>query len=107
MRAPKVCSTPGCPHTQPCPDHPKIPWANSTRRTELPKDWASRRATVLRRDPTCTLGTTCAGLALSVEVHHIGDKHNHALNNLAGVCTNCHRAETQQQASTARRTPGG
>lgn len=103
MRAPKVCSTPNCPHIQPCPDHPKIPWAGSTRRTELPKDWSRRRRIVLERDPTCTLGLTCGGLALSTECHHTGDKHDHRLEHLAGVCKACHTAATQQQAAQARR----
>lgn len=102
-RAPKTCSVPLCPHVQPCPDHPKIPWAGSTRRTELPKDWETRRKRVLRRDRICTLGTTCGGLALSCEVHHRGDKHDHSLENLGGVCKACHAEATQQQAAEARR----
>lgn len=102
-RGPKTCSVPLCPHVQPCPDHPKVAWAGSTRRTELPPDWSTRRIRVLRRDVLCTLGTTCRGLALSTEVHHRGDKHDHSLEQLGGVCHNCHVAETQQQAADARR----
>lgn len=102
-RAPKVCSHPGCPYPQPCPVHPKIPWQGSTRRTELPPDWERRRRIVLERDVICTLGTTCGGLALSREVHHRGDKHDHRLEALGGVCVNCHQAATLEQAQRARR----
>ncbi len=101
-RAPKVCSTPGCPNTQPCPAHQRTPWEGSTRRTQLPPDWERRRKAALHRDPICTLATTCNGLALSREVHHVGDKHNHDLDNLAGTCANCHRHATLQQAERGR-----
>jgi 5-methylcytosine-specific restriction protein A len=102
LRAPKLCNVPTCTRSQPCPDHPKIAWEGSTRRTELPPDWERRRRRVLARDEICTLGTTCGGLGLSVEVHHRGDKHDHDLANLAGVCKSCHRAATLAQATEAR-----
>lgn len=102
-RAPKACSHPTCPNIQPCPDHQRSAWHGSTRRAQLPPDWARRRRTVLQRDPLCTLAITCGGLALSTECHHTGDKRDHSLENLAGVCANCHRAATQQQAAEARR----
>ncbi len=103
-RAPKLCSVPTCSRTQPCPEHPTTAWRGSTRRTELPPDWARRRRRVLERDPICTLGTTCGGLALATECHHVGDKHDHSLANLAGVCEPCHMAATLAQAAEARRT---
>lgn len=104
-RAPKLCSVVSCTRSQPCPDHPRVAWEGSTRRTELPPDWERRRRRVLARpeDQTCTLGTTCGGLALSVEVHHVGNKHDHSLENLAGVCKRCHTEETLRQAAEARR----
>jgi 5-methylcytosine-specific restriction protein A len=107
-RAPKVCShvdaAGSCSHVQPCPDHARKAWEGSTRRTELPSDWDRRRRAVLRRDEFCTLGTHCGGLALAVEVHHRGDKHDHRLESLGGVCVACHRAATQAQAAAARAT---
>lgn len=102
-RAPKACAHFACPNTQPCPDHQRKPWEGSTRRHELPPDWEHRRRRILQRDPLCTLATTCGGLALSTEVHHTNDPHDHSDQALAGVCKNCHRAETQRQAAEARR----
>lgn len=106
--APKLCShiIPGvgtCGQTQPCELHPKVPWQGSTRRTELPPDWERRRRRVLARDQICTDGRSCNGLALSTECHHRESKHDHSLENLAGVCHNCHSAITSEQAIAARR----
>jgi 5-methylcytosine-specific restriction enzyme A len=105
MTARKVCShvdsRGGCPNLQPCPDHERKPWAGSNRRHELPPDWDRRRRTVLARDPICKCGN-----ALSTEVHHIGDPHDHSLDELEGICAQCHREETQRQAQAARRARG-
>lgn len=100
-RASKACGQPECPHLQPCPDHPKVAWSGSTRRRELPPDWERRRRSVLARDPICVL---CHD-ALTTDVHHTGDPSDHAISELAGVCSRCHNTETQQQAANARRTP--
>ena len=103
-RAPKVCSSPSCPNLQPCPDHERKPWASSTRRAELPPGWSSRIVPrILARDPICTDGRSCGGLALSREVHHVGSKFDHSDANLAGVCRACHRAATAEQAAAGRR----
>lgn len=51
----------------------------------------------------CQDGRACNGLALSTEVHHIGDRDDHRLEGLQGVCAACHRAITLEQAQTARR----
>lgn len=94
----KICAH--CSNLQPCPDHMKVPWQGSTRRAELPPDWTSRIVPfVLARDDICTI----CNLALSKEVHHVGDKHDHRPENLAGVCVNCHKAATAAQAAHARR----
>lgn len=104
MRARKACAVPLCPHLQPCEDHPPAPaWEGSTRRSELPPGWSHRIVPrILRRDPVCTDGVVCGGLALSTEVHHTGDPHDHRETNLAGVCAACHTARTAQQAAAAR-----
>lgn len=103
MTARKACSSPTCPNLQPCPDHPKIAWQGSTRRTELPPDWERRRRTVLARDPLCTDGRSCQRMALSTECHHTRDKRDHSLDALAGICKACHAMATQEQAARARR----
>lgn len=101
-QATKACSHPDCPHLQPCPDHPQVAWAGSTRRRRLPPDWERRRRSVLARDPTCQDGRTCQGLALSREVDHIQPGDDHSLTNLQGICVDCHQAKTQAEAMMAR-----
>jgi 5-methylcytosine-specific restriction protein A len=103
-RAPKACSQPTCTNTQPCPAHPKIAWAGSTRRRSLPPDWEARRRIVLDRDPVCTDGQACHHLATSTEVHHRGNRDDHRVEQLAGICRDCHNAETQKQAAAGRHT---
>lgn len=98
----KPCRTNGCPHLQPCPidGHERKAWEGSTRRATLPSNWERLRRTVLARDELCTI----CGNALSTEVHHTADRNDHRLDMLAGVCKDCHRDETQQQAAAARKT---
>lgn len=102
-RARKACGHPQCPHLEPCPDHPKIAWAGSTRRQRLPTDWNGRRAAVLIRDPFCNLQIICEG-AISTEVDHIVRGDDHDLDNLQGVCAPCHAHKTAAEAAQARRT---
>ena len=94
MGASKLCGVPRCPNLVPCPDHPKVPWAGSTRSRELPPDWGRRRRYVLERDPICTI----CHEALSTEVHHVGRGDDHSYDSLAGVCASCHQTATQRQA---------
>lgn len=79
-------------------------WASSSRRSELPSDWAHRRQVVKRRaggqcqaekhEPRCTgVGTEC---------DHVGDKHDHSLANLRWLSAPCHQAITQAQARAGR-----
>jgi 5-methylcytosine-specific restriction protein A len=106
MPAAKICSAPGCPRTQPCPDHPKVPWQGSNRRAQLPPGWSSRIVPrILARDELCTLALVCNGLSLSREVHHVGSPDDHSDANLAGTCKACHTVATQRQAADARRSP--
>ncbi len=103
-RAPKVCAHPTCGRlADDCTEHKRKPWEGSTRRTELPPDWARRRRKVLKRDPICTDGRACGGLALSQAVHHgEGGKLDHSLANLSGICHRCHAVITSEQAAAGR-----
>ena len=82
-------------------DHPR-PWATSTRRRRLPKDWPNRRRQVLDRDrhrcringPNCTVEAT--------EVDHIVNNDDHELANLQAVCSPCHKAKTRAEAQAAK-----
>lgn len=76
-------------------------WAGSDRAAHLPGDWPARRRAVLRRDPICMLRTHCHG-SLSAEVDHIGERTDHRLEQLRGVCSACHHKRTDAQAQQAR-----
>lgn len=96
--APKICSEPGCPNLQPCPDHRKVAWQGSTRRRRLPRGWEKLRRFVLNRDPICRI----CGQAVSTECDHVIPSDDHSLDNLQGVCSPCHRIKTQKEAQEAR-----
>lgn len=100
-RAAKPCRKPSCPNVRPCPiqGHEPQAWAGSNRRAQLPPDWNRRAAAVIARDPTCTI---CREKP-STDCHHTGDPLDHRLENLAGVCRDCHKTETARQAAAARR----
>lgn len=101
-RAAKACAVAACPNLVPCPTHRKVPWAGSTRRMELPGDWERRRKRILRRDVTCRDGRVCGGLALSTQVHHAGRPDDHGDQALQGICADCHKSVTGEQAHAAR-----
>lgn len=107
-RAIQRCGRTGCDEPMPCPDHKPKAWAGSDRRATLPPWWSSLAKRILKRDPRCKLAYpgewhTSKGWVsctiVSTEVDHKGDKHNHSPANLQGVCTNCHRRKTQEQAN--------
>jgi 5-methylcytosine-specific restriction protein A len=79
------------------------PWATSTRRSRLPKDWAKRRAAAKARahgmcqasvhEPQCNgIGSEC---------DHITPSDNHALANLQWLSAPCHLAKTLREAGQA------
>ena len=72
-------------------------WSTSDRRQRLPRNWSALRRRVLARDKWCRK----CGLNLSAEVDHIQPGDNHALDNLAGVCTPCHRRKSSTEGGQA------
>ncbi|RNL66255.1 HNH endonuclease [Nocardioides marmoriginsengisoli] len=95
----------------PCAEHKPKPWAGSNRRATLPPWWNSLAKRMLDRDPVCKLrypgewhtnkGWVSCTIA-STEVDHIGSNEDHSPKNLRGVCSNCHRRRTQEQANAGR-----
>ncbi len=103
-RALRQCGRCGTEHRQQrCPEcYP--PWAGSTRKASLPADWQKISAAVIARDPVCTLQLDgCQGA--SVQADHIGDRLDHRMSNLRGVCVPCHLKRTSQQAHAAQARP--
>ncbi|MFI9576949.1 HNH endonuclease [Microbispora rosea] len=93
-RAKAVCSSAGCLRPVKargkCEIHQPVGWRTSDRRSRLPKDWARRRLIVLRRDNyTCYV---CK--ADAAEVDHVQRGDNHDLDNLAAICSACHKRKT-------------
>lgn len=96
----RPCPTHGCPHFQPCPAHPRTPWAGSDRARRLPPNWQLLRRRVLRRD-----GAIChlCHLTGANEVDHLEAGDNHAMSNLAAVHTGCHMRKSSAEGHAARR----
>lgn len=81
-------------------------WATSGRRSELPPDWARRRAVVLERDGyRCVAvlrdGVRCQGMATDVD--HVVHRDDHRVEALQSLCSWCHKRKTAQEAAAARR----
>lgn len=83
----------------------------SSRTAPLPKNWASLRRKVLKRDGyVCTWdlghGVLCGQPATDVD--HIGDPADHSLQNLRSLCSPHHRRRSASQgakAAQAKRIP--
>lgn len=106
-RAPKICSAPGCPKTQPCPDHAPKPWGTSTRRTRTisGSKQQARAARIMRQhDRTCHI----CGKPMADEVDHViplaegGADDDSNLRPIHSVP--CHAEKTQAEAQRARDT---
>lgn len=103
---PSVCAQPGCPNLTPCETHPpREPWSGSTRRAELPPDWARRRRQRFEQDDwTCTEPgcTHHDPTGRTLECDHIGDKHDHRIESLRTKCKPHHLTHTLDQARAGR-----
>lgn len=74
--------------------------------TPLPRGWAKIRARILKRDPRCRIhGPRCSIEATQVD--HIYGRGSHDDANLQGVCANCHRDKTNEEAAAGRRLTRG
>lgn len=87
-----------------CKEHQKPKWQGSTRKERLPRDWATRRQIVLKRDRgICYL----CGQPGADTVDHVIRGDDHSLTNLAAVHDrtppHCHRDKTSKEAAYARR----
>lgn len=105
IRAAKVCPTAGCPHIQPCPDHPRGAWATSRRRerSTLSGSRQQQRARyVIDRDDT--ICHVCGHLGANEADHIIPLAEGGAdtVENMAAIHAHpCHRDKTQQEAARA------
>lgn len=81
-----------------------MPWTTSSRRSRLPKDWATRRTYVRRRaNDQCELtvdGIRCP--RVGHECDHVTPGDNHDPSNLQWLCIAHHKAKTQAEAQAAR-----
>lgn len=110
---PKPCTQPGCPAYATkqgrCDDHQRQPWSGKTSRSreKYGWDWSKLRSRILKRDEYLCQPCQRAGkLTTAKEVDHvlnIAAGGTDSPDNLQAICTTCHRAKTQQEAS---RPPG-
>jgi 5-methylcytosine-specific restriction protein A len=117
----RLCSTAGCPNPPTgkgrCDECRKpIERERSRARREATKGvyktkmWLRRRLQVLSRDPICADGRVCGGNRLSTEVDHIIPLElggaPYAMDNLQGICLDCHQVKTAQENSQRLRIGG-
>ncbi|MCW2898500.1 MAG: hypothetical protein JWO67_765 [Streptosporangiaceae bacterium] len=76
-----------------------MPWSTSSRRQELPRDWAQIRRRVLRRDHYQCQQPGCNDQATDVD--HVSDPDDHDDANLQSLCADHHRAKTLNEAQAA------
>jgi 5-methylcytosine-specific restriction endonuclease McrA len=100
----RVCAEPGCGELVPtgagkCQRHRREPWAGSTRRQRLPKNWARIRKRILRRDPVCSI----CGESPSTEIDHLRPGDDHGDSNLQGLCSPCHASKSGREGREAQR----
>lgn len=106
-RAAKICNSPGCIELQPCPLHPKIAWAGSTRRgnpsnRRLTEDPKIKRAVLAQHRNICHWCHR-PGADQIDHVISLAEGGRDVLANLAPIhSTPCHERKTQEEAARGR-----
>ncbi|MFJ8394400.1 HNH endonuclease [Streptomyces sp. NPDC094144] len=80
-------------------------WASSNRRSELPPNWPTLRARVIKRDRGLCQGVLAEGALCGhpgTDVDHIRPGNDHTLGNLQLLCAWCHKAKTQRESQAWR-----
>ena len=110
-RAAKICSQPGCPNDQPCPDHHRQPWAGRQRRSSHGAGWDAKRRAVKRRDRnTCQIcfGARCGNAQLEVDmITPEAEGGTTDLDNLQLAGKACHDAKSAAEAARGRKRARG
>jgi 5-methylcytosine-specific restriction protein A len=100
MSAPRICPRPMCANVVPCPTHPpRRAWAGRPPVNErYSSEFFRNRPRVLERDDhTCQ---ECGATPVNI-VDHIVPKArggSDAMDNLRAICSDCHKAKTQQES---------
>lgn len=106
------CAIPRCPNlcdTTYCPEHARVPYANSDRRKRLPSNWPALRRMVLRRDayscrcvdPVHFWHVGECG-AFGDQCDHVIAGDNHDPDNLAAICRRCHMSKSGHEGGTTQ-----
>ena len=72
--------------------------------------WAARRLQVLRRDPFCVICRAHGVTRAATDVDHIKALEfggTDAMDNLQGLCRECHKAKTAKERGHDMKTPVG
>jgi 5-methylcytosine-specific restriction endonuclease McrA len=98
----RICSRPGCPHTQPCPLHARRPWEGRTsaRARGYDAEYERNRLIVLAEEDRCAL---CGGPGLA------NDQADHIIPVVKGGTSaraNLRRAHRRCNLARARREGG-
>jgi 5-methylcytosine-specific restriction endonuclease McrA len=100
---PRPCSNNFCNNLvtsdKPCPTHKVTAWQGSTRRERLPNQWHNIRKAILKRDKNVCY--VCG--KFGNEVDHIIPGDNHSNDNLATICTKCHRSKSGREGGSKKR----
>lgn len=109
MRAPKLCSEPGCTgdaaqKSGRCEEHAEAAWVRSTRTTS--KAWSTQRRRTLQRDRRRCL---FCGRAATVVDHRrpLAWGGTDDLDNLQTMCPEDHKVKTAEEARLGRMLAGG
>jgi len=98
------CLRIGCPHRQPCPDHPRS-WRVGQRPTTAERGYSSAhrrwRAQVLAREPFCRYREPGCSHISTVADHIVSMREGGApldLDNGAGCCVSCHARKSSRES---------